>query len=73
MVKWNAAVTMTAKGIILKDSMKRHDTGLRTQNNRSEEIENFCLLKEFRLNPLTNEFMMIGIIGRRLSPALKIS
>ncbi|MCR4395668.1 MAG: alanine-tRNA synthetase second additional domain-containing protein, partial [Candidatus Saccharicenans sp.] len=40
-------------------------TGPRTHVDRSGQIENFKLLKEFRLNPLTNEFLQIGMVGHK--------
>jgi len=45
--------------------MRIYCTGPRTHVHRSGEIENFRLLKEFRLNPLTNDFMLIGMVGQK--------
>jgi len=40
-------------------------TGVRTHVKSSGQIENFRLLKEFRHNLITGEFLLVGLVGRK--------
>ncbi|MGB4705098.1 MAG: alanine-tRNA synthetase second additional domain-containing protein [Candidatus Saccharicenans sp.] len=58
-------VAVPGEDAIQLGEMKIYCTGPRTHVDRTGQIENFRLLKEFRLNPLTNEFMLIGMVGHK--------
>jgi len=58
-------ISQCGEDTICIGEFKIYCTGPRTHVNRSGEIENFRLLKEFRLNPLTSEFMLIGMVGHK--------
>ncbi len=40
-------------------------TGVRTHVRHTGEIEEFRILKEFRVDPLTHEYFLVGLIGHR--------
>ncbi len=61
----NVPISPSGENNITIGEMKIYCTGPRTHVHRSGEIENFRLLKEFRLNPLNGEFMLIGMVGQK--------
>jgi hypothetical protein len=58
-------VSVPGEDAIMVGDIKIYCTGPRTHVDRTGQIENFRLLKEFRLNPLTNDFMLIGMVGQK--------
>ncbi|MDD8031208.1 MAG: alanine-tRNA synthetase second additional domain-containing protein [Acidobacteriota bacterium] len=61
----NVPISPCGEDNIVIGEMKIYCTGPRTHVHSSGEIENFRLLKEFRLNPLNGEFMLIGMVGQK--------
>lgn len=64
-IKADVPISQVGEEAIQVGDMRIYCTGPRTHVHRSGEIENFRLLKEFRLNPLTNDFMLIGMVGQK--------
>ena len=40
-------------------------TGKRCHVKRSSQIENFRLLKEYRFDPASKKYLMVGIVGQK--------
>lgn len=55
----------TGEDMITLGDVKIYCTGPRTHVKSSGEIENFRLLKEFRFNTLTKEYMLVGMVGQK--------
>lgn len=62
-IRADLPISPAGEDAIRVGEIKIYCTGPRTHVDRSGQIENFRLLKEFRLNPLTNELMLIGMVG----------
>ena len=48
---------------VLFDGEPFYCTGKRCHVKRSSEIENFRLLKHFKFDPITNRYLLVGIVG----------
>lgn len=64
-IKADVPISQVGEEAIQVGDIKIYCTGPRTHVHHSGEIENFRLLKEFRLNPLTNDYMLVGMVGQK--------
>lgn len=61
----DAPIAQTGEDMIAVGETKIYCTGPRTHVRSSGEIEDFRLLKEFKYNSLTKEYMLVGMVGKK--------
>lgn len=58
-------ITMAGEDRIKIGDHEIYCTGTRTHVKSSGKIENFRLLKEYKYDPITQDYLLVGIVGRK--------
>jgi tRNA A37 threonylcarbamoyladenosine biosynthesis protein TsaE len=64
-IEANLTVAASGEDTITFGDMKYFCTGVRTHVKSTSEIQNFHLHKEFKYNPITDEYYLMGMVGKK--------
>lgn len=63
MIRQNLSISYLDDDHILIGDIKHHCTGPRMHARNTREIKNFKLLHEFQREPITNRYLLVGLVG----------